>query len=332
MQHAAHVAPVDPHAESHGGHDDVESLFGEGFLGAMPLLGRKPGVISRGLDAVAGEHGGRGLGVFTAQAVDNHGLAPMARDDVQRLLGPIDLRQDAIHQIRAIESPDQDGRFAQGELGRDVGLHPRSGRRGKRMQAGLREPLPKHGQLPILGPKIVSPVTDAMGFVDREPPNLEGRGRLQKPRGHQAFWRDEQQPVFACGQLCFNVAALVRRQAAVNASRRVAARLQPVDLILHQRDQRRNNDVGGAVQSRGNLITERLAAAGGHDHQRVAPGQCRFDGLGLQRSKRIESPIAPHHGENLLLAMRLSARRGHALSVQKSRRQKRLEGREVRGA
>ena len=61
---------------------------------------------------------------------------------------------------------------------------------------------------------------------------------------------------------------------------------QRVDLVLHQRDQRRDDDADAIAQQRRNLVAQRLAAAGGHQHQRVAAAHHVLDHLGLMPAKR----------------------------------------------
>ena len=58
-------------------------------------------------------------------------------------------------------------------------------------------------------------------------------------------------------------------------------RAQEVDLVLHQRDQRRDDQRHAVEQQRRQLVAERLAAAGREHRQRAAPGQQRLDHLGL---------------------------------------------------
>jgi hypothetical protein len=47
---------------------------------------------------------------------------------------------------------------------------------------------------------------------------------------------------------------------------------QRVDLVLHQRDQRRHDDAAAGAQQRRDLVAQGLAAARGHEHQGVAAG------------------------------------------------------------
>ncbi len=76
---------------------------------------------------------------------------------------------------------------------------------------------------------------------------------------------------FACG---------IGIQAGVEECGRYAELLEGVHLILHQRDQRRHHDADAVAQQGRNLVAQRLAAAGGHQHQRIAPaGHMLDDGL-----------------------------------------------------
>ena len=54
-----------------------------------------------------------------------------------------------------------------------------------------------------------------------------------------------------------------------------AARLEAADLILHQRDQGREDQRGALEQRRGELVAERFAAAGGRHQEHAAPGPSR---------------------------------------------------------
>ena len=83
------------------------------------------------------------------------------------------------------------------------------------------------------------------------------------------------QPELA-GRHAFQPGVLLRRrQRAVDEAHRQAQRLELIDLILHQGDQRRD-DQGQTVQGDGGqLVAEALTPAGGHDTQAVLLGQNR---------------------------------------------------------
>ena len=67
---------------------------------------------------------------------------------------------------------------------------------------------------------------------------------------------------------------------------RTPSSAQRRDLVLHQRDQRRHDDADAFAQQRRDLVAQRLAAAGRHQHQRVAAADDVLDDLGLLPAKR----------------------------------------------
>ena len=68
---------------------------------------------------------------------------------------------------------------------------------------------------------------------------------------------------------------------------RHAARLQRIDLILHQRNQRRNHDRESARAAGGQLKAERFAAAGRQQREDIAARQRVADDFLLQRPERV---------------------------------------------
>ena len=66
---------------------------------------------------------------------------------------------------------------------------------------------------------------------------------------------------------------------------------QPVHLVLHQRDQRRDHDRDALEHQRGKLVAQRLAAARRHDDQAVLPGERRRDGLFLAFEKLPKAEV-----------------------------------------
>ena len=57
------------------------------------------------------------------------------------------------------------------------------------------------------------------------------------------------------------------------------------DLIVHQRDQRRNDHRGAGTAQGRHLVAQALAAAGRHQHQRVAAGEHMVDYRFLRTTK-----------------------------------------------
>src|SRR5262249_61552011 len=77
---------------------------------------------------------------------------------------------------------------------------------------------------------------------------------------------------------CQTLPAIGDAHSAVEADRRDAELLHLEVLVLEKREQRRDDHRRLRQEQRRQLVAERLAAAGGHDEQGVAPGEHRADG------------------------------------------------------
>jgi hypothetical protein len=216
----------------------------------------------------------------------------MTADHLFDLRDFIAARHDAVTEVRAVEVSDEDERLAQPQLGADVLAHLRGRRRGVAVNGGAGEPVAQLAQLPVLGTEVVTPVADAVRFIDRERAHVHAAEQRAERRRRQALGRDEEQAQRAVERTGFDRALLVRRGRAVQRRRGHAGRDERVDLVLHQRDERRDDDGQSVEEQRRRLEAERLSRAGGHDQERVAPGEHGVDGLPLQRAQRGEPPRA----------------------------------------
>ena len=66
-------------------------------------------------------------------------------------------------------------------------------------------------------------------------------------------------------------------------------RVERVDLVLHQRDQRRDDHRHAVQQQRRQLVAEALARAGGEHGERAAAREQRLDHLGLARAELAQA-------------------------------------------
>ena len=80
---------------------------------------------------------------------------------------------------------------------------------------------------------------------------------------------------------------------------------EPLALVAHQRDQRRDDDGQVVARERGELVAEALAAAGGHDDERVAAVE-----RGLHRLALAGRKVEAEQGEGLGVASGAGAERG----------------------
>jgi hypothetical protein len=151
----------------------------------------------------------------------------------------------------------------------------------------------QRAQLAVLRPEVVTPLADAVGLVDREERRSRALQPLEEAVHHQALGRQIQQLHAAAGDRPHHRGALGRRLAAVEHGGRHAGLAQAVDLVLHERDQRRDDDREAAPMGGGRLVAERLAAAGREHHEGIAPVEHAGDRVFLQREKAIVAPDAP---------------------------------------
>src|SRR5438270_10166803 len=102
MDYAADVAAIDAHPECYGRDDYIDFFGGEAVLGGAALVGFHPGVIMGGADFSIIEIIRHRLGVFARDAVNDGGLAAMAREDLGHLRVHIAFGEHAIDEIGAI--------------------------------------------------------------------------------------------------------------------------------------------------------------------------------------------------------------------------------------
>ena len=198
-------------------------------------------------------------------------------------------------QVRTEDAGVDDVRVAQPQRSRDVFDH--SGRRGcgQREDGRVPQSFDRGLQREVRRPEIVSPLRHAVRFVDHDDVDRVPADRVDELRVVRETLRRRQHELRApladrlerCGRL-------TAAERAVHL-RGVDSRLrQLVGLILHQRDERRDDERRSfQVQSR-QLVTERLAAACRHDGKRVAPTEYGPDDILLSRAERANAEHVPH--------------------------------------
>ena len=131
--------------------------------------------------ALAGERCGRRVDVAPREAVDDSRLAVVGLDDRVELLVERRALPDAVDQVGPIEVAHEHDRIAQAELRHDVVADARGGRGGERVDRDTGERRAQPAQLAVLGPEVVSPVADAVGFVDGDEPDAPAGELLLEP-------------------------------------------------------------------------------------------------------------------------------------------------------
>ncbi len=295
MDDEAHVRPVDAHAERHRRDDDVDALSDERVLvpGALGLA--EPRMVRKRGNAFGGQPRSQRIDLAPRRAVDDPGLLRVARQGIEQLPLQRGTRQRAVDEVRPIERSDELDGIHQTELRGDVAPHPRGGRRGVGVHADPGQPLPKLRQLTVLRSEVVSPLADAVRFVNRHEADAACREQRQKalaPLTHQPLGGDVQQAVAAIAKTCDDARFLRGRERAVVQHSGHSVADQRVHLVFHQRDQRGHHDRESRTHERRSLEAERLAAAGGQHDQRVAPTEHCLHRFALKWPERGVPPVA----------------------------------------
>ena len=337
MHDEPHVRPIDPHAERDRRDDDVCVLVEEHLLMTAADLVGQPRVVRDRAAAFALQPCGELFDLAARLAVHDPGLAVVPREDVEQLPPQRAAPQHAIRQVRPIEGSDEDERIAQPELADNVAPDALGRRRRERVERHRRELLAQPSQLPVLRPEIVAPLADAVRLVDRD--ETQARLLQHAPQrlaalADDALRRHVEQPAAAVAHAREHLVALVRQERAVQIRGGDAVDAKPVDLILHQRNQRRDDEREARIDDRRRLEAERFAAAGRQDDDAVARIEDRVHRLALQRAERRVAPDALQRLAQRVVggrALRAAGRRRHAPPTPSSRTSSRRTRRPAAG-
>ena len=185
---------------------------------------------------------------------------------------------------------------------RGCGRRRREGHHGGRLDllAYLRE-------APVVGPEIVAPFGQAVCLVDDEQidaclSECGGEARVGEALGRhveQAHGRGivEQAAAIATQRLQDRLDILAAGVARQRGDVGAADLAECLDLVAHQREQRRHHDGETQGAEGGQLVAERLARPGRHHDQRVAPVERSLHGLLLAGTEGV---VAEDLAEDLM--------------------------------
>ena len=254
MNHEAHIRLIDAHAESVGRNHDRLAVIEEIILIVPALRIAQTGMVARRSIPVCAKQAAHFLHVFPRRAIDNAAAIPHLRQKIEQLtvllvrrahlkakIGPIKARRHA-EWILKIQQFD------------DVGLHLFGRCRGKRAHDGaLGQRLDERPDAQIARTKILPPLGDAVRLVHRQQRNLGFPAKLPELIGFQSFRSNVDDFIHPAARIFNGVRILPRRQRGIEISRAHSGLVQRCHLILHQRDQRRNDQRNAGQQQCGNL-------------------------------------------------------------------------------
>lgn len=164
------VGLVDAHAEGDGGADDGDFTGHEGVLDLGADLGTESGMVGSGGEIVAFQKRGKRLSSVLESRVDDGGLNGgilKAFEEVGLALVTGEGSDDEV-EIGAVESELVVVFFLDGKVAANVFGYLGGGGGGEAEDTRDFELVGKAGEFEVVGPKIVAPFRDAMGFVDSE--------------------------------------------------------------------------------------------------------------------------------------------------------------------
>ena len=159
----------------------------------------------------------------------------------------------------------------------------------------------QHIEPHVFGAEVVAPLRDAMRLVDGEQRELGARQQIERALEHEALGGDIQQVELAAQQLGFDRARLAGIERGIEKRRAHPGLFERRHLVLHERDQRRDHDAGAGAGDGRDLEAQRLATAGGHEHQRIAAGHERADHFCLRRAEAFVAEDAVQNLQGLVV-------------------------------
>ncbi len=191
--------------------------------------------------------------------------------------------------IGAVEAGGIAARLFQAQDPDDVLAGLRIGGGGERHQRHRGKVPAQLPELHVFGAEIVAPLRHAVRLVDSEQGDIDVRQPFQERRGHEALRRDIEQFQLVSVQPRQHLACRGAAQCRIVERRLHPVGLQCIHLVFHQRDQRRHHDSDSRPVQGRQLVAQRLAAAGGHQHEGIAAADEVLDDVPLVGAETVET-------------------------------------------
>ncbi len=159
-------------------------------------------------------------------------------DKIKELRHAICFRDKAVADIGAIKPGPKHRAEGQAEPVDDIFFRRRIRCGGQGKAGNVWKTFCKYGQAQIFGTEIMSPLGDAMGFVNGEKRDIEPFQQVDKATRKKSFRCDIEELQCAVQKLFAHCRLFFRAMAGIECRRGNAKLLQCLHLILHQGDQR----------------------------------------------------------------------------------------------
>ena len=288
MGHKAHVRLVDAHTKGNRRHHDHPFLAQKARLIDGTLLRLQAGMVRQGVNTVLAQKLCRVIHSRARQTIHNPCVPRMLfLNKIQQLFAHLILFNNAVANIRAVKAGHKVAGFFQLQaLGN---FYPRQlsggGRQGNPWHT--RPTLGQQIQAQIFRAEVVAPLRYAVGFIDGEQGNLSTCQQIQTTIRQQTLGSHIQQIQLPGQELAFDLAGSLPILGGVQISGVHTQFVERIHLILHQGNQGGNHHAGARSHQCRNLVTERLAAACGHQDQGVTALDQGLDNLVLRATKTV---------------------------------------------
>ena len=206
---------------------------------------------------------------------------------------------DVVAQVRAHHARVDDVERASERLP-DVARRLRRRRGGHPEQRRFAQRLETAPDEEVVGAEVVAPHAHAVHLVHDDETDADVGQEIDEARLPQALGRRVDEALVSGGHAGESRGRLLRRERGVDERRgRRDLRRELVDLVLHERDQRREDERRLGAQHRGELVRERLARAGRHERERVAACDRGAHDVLLPGPEGVEAEELAQRGEEI---------------------------------
>jgi len=140
--------------------------------------------------------------------------------------------------------------------------------------------------------EVMTPLRHAVRLVDCDDRDRYAAQECSRFGLYESFRCDVQQVQFVVPQPLNDLLLCIVAQRRVQERRIDAELVQRADLVLHQCDQRRDDQTDAVAQQRRDLVAQRFAAAGRHQHERIpARHRCIDDHFLLAAKFRVAEGV-----------------------------------------
>ena len=252
-------------------------------------------MVAGGVPACAVQTASLLFGLASCGGVDDRRAAPGSRSAQGLLQGAVDIGlavplalclENAEGEVRSGEATQLLRRVRrQSETLEDLVAHDGCccGRAGQYTSLG--QTLEELADLHVLGAKVVPPFADAVGLVDGDQRAVELAYEIAEAVEGEALRGYVDELVLAAGHGAHTLANDIAVEGARQVGGRHATGLEGGDLVVHQRDEWRDDESRTRQQGCGQLVGEALATPGGGHEQHAADFEKGLDGLALTGAK-----------------------------------------------